>query len=211
MPAATGLQLGVRPQTGHVVHAGVGDLSRVQAGQYFGCREGAEGGDDLGFQRLAVGVTAGVAVEAGIGGESGIQQHHVAKHPPLALVLQAQHHRATIARRERAVGVDGGVGSGGAGWRGRALEGVVHGVAHPFPKRLQHRHINVAALPGAPAQQQGGEDVGVGVHARRNVGNRVTGFAGIVGRAGDAQETRLALDQQVVGFFVAVGAVFAVA
>ena len=58
---------------------------------------------------------------------------------------------------------------------------------------------------------QRGQHAGVGVHAGGDVGYRIAGFRRFVGRAGDRQQTGFALNQQVVRFFVAVGAVFAVA
>ena len=69
----------------------------------------------------------------------------------------------------------------------------------------------MTALSRFAALKQRREDAGVGIHAGRNVGDRTTGLGRFVGRAGHRQETRLALDQQVVGFFVAVRAVVAIA
>ncbi|MPM75445.1 hypothetical protein SDC9_122438 [bioreactor metagenome] len=69
----------------------------------------------------------------------------------------------------------------------------------------------MAALARRAAQQQCREDVGVCVHARSNIGHRDARLARRLGRAGDRQKTGLALNQQVIRLFVAVGAVGAVA
>ena len=102
-----------------------------------------------------------------------------------------------------------------AGTRARrrrsALEGIVQRVTHPLGQGLQHRDVNTLAFTGLLAVHQRGEDVGVGVHASSNIGHRVAGLDRCFGRAGDRHKTGFALDQEVVGFFVPVRAVAAVA
>ena len=210
-PALACPQLRVRPQARHVVHAGVGDLRFVQPRLHLLGGHAGEALHDEGPELVAVRTAPGIGVEARVGGELRVLQHLVAEDLPLALVLQAQHHRATVAHGERAVGVDGGVAGAGARRRRGALEGVVHGKAHPFAQRFEHGHVDVAALARLAAQQQRRQDAGVGVHAGGDVGDGAAGLAGCLGRAGDRQETGLALDQQVVRLLVAVGAVVAVA
>ena len=101
----------------------------------------------------------GVAGEARVARERGLQQHLVAERCPLALVLQAQHHGLAVAGRERAVGVDRGVAGAGARRRRRAVEGVVQRVAHPLGQRLEHRDVDALAAAGLSALQQRRQDV----------------------------------------------------
>src|SRR3954452_19736742 len=67
------------------------------------------------------------------------------------------------------------------------------------------------AAPSPAAPQQRGKDARVGVHARRYVGDGDARFGRRLGRARDGDEGGLALDEQVVGLFVAVRARGAVA
>ena len=120
--------------------------------------------------------------------------------------MQTQHDGLAVTGCKRAVGVNGGVAGTGARRRRRAVKGVVQRVTHPLGQRLQHRHIDALALAGLLAVHERGQDVGVRVHAGSNVGHRVAGLGGCLGRAGDRHKTGFALNQQVVGFFVAVGA-----
>ena len=111
---------------------------------------------------------------------------------------------------ERAVGVDGGVrGAGARRRRARRRRRSTSGNSSTRPA-LEHGDVDVAALPGLAALQQRRQDAGVGVHAGGDVGDRAAGLGRRLGRAGDRQETGLALDQQVVGLLVAVGAVVAI-
>ena len=210
LPALSRLQLRMRPQIGHVVHAGVGNLCLVKPRHHLLGAELAKQRQDDVPERLAVLVTPGIAVKARVHSERRILQHQLAKCLPFALVLQPQHHRAAIACGEWSIRVDAGVGGCSARrWCG-AVVGVIQRVAHPLAQGLQHRDINVRAPTGAPAQQQRRQNIRVGIHARSNVGHRVAGLAWRLGRAGDRQETGLALDQQIVGFFIAVRPVLAV-
>ena len=149
-----------------------------------------KGFQDDRLELVAVLVAPGVAVEARVGRERGVLQHHLAKDLPFALVLQAEHDGAAVARIERAIGIDAGVRRAGARRRRRPIEGVVHRIAHPLGQRFEHGHIDVAALPGLAAQQQRREDAGVGIHAGRDIGHRVAGLARRLGRARDREETR---------------------
>ena len=209
-PALARLQLRVGPQVGHVVDTRIGNPGGIQAFDHLGDGKAGEYTEDQRLQRGAVGIALRVAVKAGVGRHFRALQHGVAKDLPLALVLQAQHHRAAISCQKRPVGVDAGVRRAGAWWRWSAIVGVIHRVAHPLAHGFQHGHVDMAALARLAAQQQGRQDVGVGIHACGNVGHRDAGFGGRLGRAGDGQEPRLALDQQVVGLFVAVGAIGAI-
>ena len=61
------------------------------------------------------------------------------------------------------------------------------------------------------AVHEGRQNLGVRVHACGDVGNRVAGLDGRFGRAGHGHQARFALNQQVIGLFVAVRAITAVA
>ena len=118
----------------------------------------------------------GVRVEARVARQRGLQQHLLAEDLPLAFVLQAQHHGLAVAGGKRAVGVDGGVRGAGTRRRLGAVERVVQREAHPLDHRLQHRHVEPAAPPGAAALDQRGQDAAVGVHAGGDVGDRGAGL-----------------------------------
>ena len=210
-PARARPQLRVRPQAGHVVDASVGDLRRVEPRLDLGRGERGKGGHDQRLQLAAVRVPARVGGKALVAGQRRLLQHAFAERLPFALVLQPQHHGAAIAGRKRPVGVDAGVAGAAARGRRRAVEGVVHRVAHPLAQRFEHRDVDVTALARPGAQQQRRQDAGEGVHAGGDVGDRNAGLGRRVGRAGDRQETRLALDQQVVGLLVAIRPVVAIA
>ena len=61
-------------------------------------------------------------------------------------------------------------------------------------------------MAGPLAPEQGREDSRVGVHASRYVRDRVASLRRNFGRAGNGDEAGLALDEQVIGFLVPVGA-----
>ena len=99
----------------------------------------------------------------------------------------------------------------GAHRRVRALVRVVHGEAHPLGHRFQHRDVEPAALAGATTLYQRGEDIGVCIHARGDVGDRRACLGRFVFGASHGQEAGFALDQQVIGFLVAVGTISTIA
>ncbi|MNN15190.1 hypothetical protein D3C81_1282900 [compost metagenome] len=191
---------------------GVGDLRLLQAIDHL---VGRERGKCIGNRRpqfFTIGHAQRGGGETRIAGQFRALQHDPAERHPLALILHGEHHGTAVADRERPVRVDGGVGRTGAHRRRGAFEGVVHGEAHPLRHALQHRHVDAAALAGAPTQQQSREDAAVGIHAGGNVGDGAAGLGHLViaRTAGDREETALALDQQVVGLLVLVRAAFAV-
>ena len=88
---------------------------------------------------------------------------------------------------------------------------VVRKVAEPGEDALEHGDVD--DLPGAgllPLEQRQ-DDAQGRVHAGGDVGHRDAGPGGLVGITGGGDDAGLALDQQVVGLDVAVGAVLAVA
>ena len=210
-PTRARSQLRVGPQVGHVVHAGVGDLGQLQPFDHLGRREGGKEREDVGLQRVPVGVALGIAAKARVARQFGLAQHLVTKGFPFAFVLQAQHDRAAVPRHKRPVRVDAGVRSAGARRRCCALVRVIQRVAHPLTHGFEHGHVNVTALTRAAAQQQRRQNVGVRIHAGGNVGHRDAGLGRRLGRTGHRQEAGLALDEQVIGLFVAIRAIGAVA
>ena len=203
----------MRPDTGHVVDVRIGDGRGIQADDHL---FGAQAAECLYDERTQFGAmlrTPGVARKALVLRQLRLQQDLVAERQPLALVLQAEHHRAAVAGGERAVGVDGGVGGAGTRRRRRALVGVIQRVAHPLHQAFEHGNVDAAALARLVAQHQRREHAGVGVHARGDVGDGAAGLGhlGLARPAGDGEEAALALDQQVVGLFLFIGAALAVA
>ncbi len=95
--------------------------------------------------------------------------------------------------------------------RRRAVEGVIHGKAHPLDHAFEHGDVQAAAHAGALAQQQRVQDCRIRVHAGGDVRDGTPRLDWIVLRAGDRQEAAFALDQQVIGLLVLVGTAFAVA
>ena len=209
----------MRPHVGHVVHAGVGYLRPLQPLGHLLQRQLRKGVQDDALQVQAVVVALCVAAKAWIACQCGLGQHMLAKLHPLAFVLQAQHHGAdvrTVGAQQTAdlkwpIGVNGGVGCCVARWGWRAVHRVIHRKAHPLGQGFEHGHIDVRTFAGFFSLQQGRQNIAVGVHACGNVGNRVAAFAGLLGCAGHTQITGFALNQQVVGFFVAVRPIVAIA
>ena len=201
----------MRPQAGHVVHAGVGDARGIEAFENLRGAQIPKHRQDQRLQFRAVFVAPRIRCETRVGGQRGVVQHRLAEGAPLALVLKTQHHRAAVACLEGAVGVNAGVRGARARRRRCPFERVIHRVAHPFGQRFEHRHVDRAAPPGAGPQQQGRQDAVAGALAGRDVGHRNAGFGRRLGRARDRQKAGLALDQQVVGLLVTVRAVVTVA
>jgi hypothetical protein len=94
-----------------------------------------------------------------------------------------------------------------APWLGAAVHRVVHREADPLGQRLEQRHLKVLALAGVFPLVERGQDAAERVHAAGYVGHRDAGLHLVGLGAGDRRDPRLALDEQVVGLLVAVGAV----
>jgi hypothetical protein len=129
---------------------GVGDLRVVQRAPHLAAVRREDGVEDQRRSARVCALRLRCRRKRSSVASAGCLQHLVAELLPLALVLQAQHHRLAVAGRERAIGVDGGVRGAGARRRRRAVERVVQRVAHPLGQRLEHRHVDVAALPVLP-------------------------------------------------------------
>ena len=152
---------------------------------------------------LRCALSAKRASRASAGWRSTLSQ----KSDPLALVLQAQHHRLAVAGRERAVGIDRGVGGAGARRRRRrrrrrstADSPSTRPALRASRRRCAgrgRRSVAASARPGCWCRR---------TCRRRCRRSTAPALPGCVGRAGDRDEARLALDQQVVGLLVAVGA-----
>jgi hypothetical protein len=194
----------MRPQVIHAVHAGVGNRRVVQALNHLIRGERSKHIQDDVLQVQSVLIAQAVGVEARVASQFGHQQHNFTKPQPFTFVLQAQHHAHTIACQKRAIRIDGGVRCTRAWRRTGMVHGVVHGKAHPFGQRFQHGDIDVRTFTCFVALHQRTQDVGVGIHPCCNVSDRVATFAGCVRGTCDRQVTGLALNQQVVGFFVSV-------
>ncbi len=195
----------------HVVGARVGDAGLVEPGDHLLGGQAGESLDDDPAQLVPRGVAPEVTGEALLGGKARLPQHHVAEDGPFPFVLKPQQHRLAIARREQAVGVDGGVAGSGAGRRRCAVVGVVERIVHPLDQRFQHRDVQVLAASGLLPLEQCRQDAGIGVHPGRDVGDRRPRLGRRVLGPRHRQEPGLPLDQQVIGLAVAVRPVIAVA
>ena len=137
-PAVARLQLRVLPDVVHRVDARVGDLRRFEPLDHLRRGQRGEGLDDQRTQLVARRRRASrCRRSAGRVASPGWRSTVVAEGDPFALVLQAQHHPAAVAGRERAVGIDRRVAGAGARRRRRAVEGVVERVARPLGQRLR--------------------------------------------------------------------------
>ena len=143
----------------------------------------------------------------GSAASAGCRSTLLAEHHPLALVLQPEHHRPAVAGGERAVGIDRRVRGAGARRRRGAVDrrSTADSSSTRPCSRASTRRCGCRAR-SCPRCDQRREDAAVRVHAGGDVGDRAAGLGRLVGRAGDRQEARLALDQQVVGLLVAVRA-----
>ena len=195
------------PDLRHGVDLAIGDPGLLQPLRHLGRSEALEGLHDQRRQQLPLGAAQRVGGETCIPRECGLQQHLVAEDLPFPLVLQAQHDHLAVTGAKGAVRVDRGVAGPRAGRRIGTVEGVVQREPHPFGQGFQHRDVDALPLPGLLAVHQGGEDVGVGIHACGDVGHGWPGLARHLGGAGHRHQAGLALDQQVVGLLVAVGPV----
>ena len=200
----------MRPDVFHFVDPGIRNAGILQPLHDLVDGHGSKCLDNQRTQFLAIGHAFGGRVEFGIDGHLRLQQNFLAKHLPLALILQPEHDVAAVTYREGAVRINRSVRGAGArrGWR--PLECVVHRKAHPLDHAFEHRDIKPAAKPCLLPQQQGVENARVGIGARRDVGNRATGLGGCVGRTRHRNKAALALDQQVVRLLGFVGPALAI-
>ena len=202
------LQLRVRPDVAHVVDVRVGDL-RLRRGARRPARRVSVANASTMIARSAsraCGARARSRRSAGRRRASGCSQHLRAERLPLALVLQAEHHRLAVAGREtgrRDRWSRAPRRRAAAARRRRRRSTADSSSTRPCSRASTRRCAQ--PLPVRPRCDQRGEDVAVGVHAGGDVGDRAAGLGRLVGRAGDRQEAGLALDQQVVGLLVAVG------
>ena len=209
-PAIARLELRMRPDIFHFVNPRVCNAGILQPLHDLVDGHGGKRLDNQSAQLLAIGHALGSRVEFGIDGQIRLKQNFLAKHLPLAFVLQPEHDVAAVTHRERAVRINRSVRGTGA-WRGRRpLECVVHRKTHPLDHALKHRDIEPAAEPGLLTQQQRIENARVGIGACGNVGDRAPGLGGRVRRARHRYKAALALDQQVVRLLGFVGPALAV-
>src|SRR5436190_22002692 len=87
---------------------------------------------------------------------------------------------------------------------------VMGEVAEPLQRSLEHGDVDVLASPTALALVERQADAERGVHARCDVRNGYADFGRMLGVAGGSDKAGLALNQQVIRFAVAIGAVLAV-
>ena len=134
----------------------------------------------------------------------------LAERLPLRLGLHGEEHGA-VGAAVGTVGNDRGVAHAGARRRLAAVEGVVGGVAHPLGEGVEERGLDDASLTGGPALVEGGEGANRAVDGRADVADADADFGQVFAVAGGGDHARLALQQQVEGLAVLVGAARAVA
>src|SRR5205807_2330765 len=166
--------------------------------------------DDF-LKGIAVLHSLGTALKARVGGHVAALQYLLAKAGPFALILDRQVHGFTIAGNERTIWCNRSVLGPCAWWLRSTIGGVVRGITHPLTQGLQHGNFHGRAFAGPVAQQQRRKDAGIGIHGSSRVGDGDAYFGWSLFGAGHRNQPRLALDQQIVGFLVAVGAGAAVA
>ena len=75
---------------------------------------------------------------------------------------------------------------------------------------MEERHFDHPALAGSFAREQSLQDGLIGCHTRSDVANRHANARSTFFRAADVAKPALCLDEQVIGFLIAVGAIFSV-
>src|SRR5689334_6876530 len=114
----------MRPKLMDIVDAGIGNSGAVQPCHCLGRGQAGEALYDEGGERLAVGDTPDVGIEAWVRCQLRPLEHGLAEDLPLALVLKPQHHRFAVAGRKRTIWENRRVRRPAA-WRRRLLlEGV---------------------------------------------------------------------------------------
>ena len=193
------------------VERAIGDAGRLQLLHRFRAGAAAQRRRDDGVELRAVGDAQIVRAEARVGRKAGLAQHPGAQARPFALILDRQDHRLVVGAGEGAVGRDRGVHQADPlRWLGPVARLQI-GHVHPVGERMEQRHLNSAPLARAFARVEGLEYGGVGGRAGGDVGDRDADAHGVVRRSVDREQAALALDQQVIGLVIAIGAVLAIA
>ena len=151
-----------------------------------------------------MGVAGRVAGETLVGRELRAFQHVGAEAFPFALVLDRQRQYLAGRGAHRAVRGDRRVARARPDRVRPAVVAVQVREAHPLAERLQHGDLERLSLAGPGPLVQRGEHPGVGVHPGRDVRDGDPGLGRVLGRTGDRDEPRFALDEQVVGLAVGV-------
>ena len=192
-------------QIGHFANLAIGNLCGVQGL--------LQGGPTLlphalahqTIDQSAVGHPQGVGGHALVLRRLGCTQYLGAKLGPLAVVLNADDHPHAIVADESTIRCNRRMGQPCRSRRSGTVPLVHIGHGHPVGGTVKQRHRNRAAQSRALAQQQRIENCAVGVHARPDVAHRHPNAPGCARAAAHADQTRLALHQQIVGFQLAGG------
>src|SRR5215208_5069766 len=169
-PAVSRLQLGVIQELPHGAHPGVGHPRRFEPIYNFLRGETGEDAFYLGVQLVTVFDAPGVLVEALIFRHPLASQDLLTELLPLALVLYPEEDDFAIPAPERPVGRYRRMRSAAAPGLLTTVPGEVRRAPHPLSQRLEHRDLERRALARPPASEEGGEDAGVSVHSRGDVG-----------------------------------------
>ena len=88
---------------------------------------------------------------------------------------------------------------------------VMRKVAEPRDDRIEHRDVDKLALAGFFPLIKREQDANGGVHAGSDIGDGDAGPRRLIGIAGGGDDAAFALNQEIVGFDVAVRTVLAIA
>ena len=145
-PTISGRQLRMVPDMGHVVDYSIGNTRLIQTADHLLQRHSRKDFGDTCGKLLPVFRPSGVIAVTRVLRQLRVFQHLFTERPPLAVVLQPQHHRFAIPDWKRAVGVNGGMGSTRSRRGLCPIITVIQGVAHPLHQTLQHGNVNVSSF-----------------------------------------------------------------
>src|SRR3984957_3140186 len=191
----------------HIVHACIGNAGNFKPRNYLvrrKCREDAN--NDL-FEGLTVQRSLCSARELWICGQLWHLEHPFTKDRPLSLILNAEHDGPPVSRLKRPVRINASMRSASTGrWWG-AIVRIVERKAHPFDHAFKHGDVKPTTLACLATLYQSSHDVAVRIHPCCDICYGVACLCWLLFRPCGREEASFALYQQVVGFFVTVGAV----
>jgi hypothetical protein len=181
------------------VHPGAGDVGPGQPIEDRRPVERPERGVDELLELLPVPDPALVGREAIVAGQRCVVEDDGAEPQPFVVVLHGHHDLLATGGGVGPIGHDHGVAGARPPGRLPAVHRVVERVAQPFREAVEQGDVDGQRLAGAAPVVEGGQDPGVGVHARRDVDDRQADPGVVLLVAAERQQARLALHQEVVG------------
>ena len=207
-PAVAGFELRMRPQIMHIVHVRSWRFAHASRRSITCSEVRCEKTSTMMACSSARASERRVLVEKrGSAARFGSLQNLIAKYCPFPFVLQAEHDALAVSGEERSVGIDRRMGGTGARrWCG-AIESVVRVDCPSIRPCIPAWIGRCGTLGRSAAVDQSRENIGDGVHARRDVGDGASGFGRASGVPVMERKPDFALDQQIIGFLVAIRAV----